>query len=149
MKLNVHHFSKNKSEKALVLSCIDYRFITKTVALIQSTKFNNKFDYTTLPGASLDYNQTEYESWKVTFDDIIQKSIEIHNIKQIIVVDHMDCSAYKLFYPKIKLDSSEEKHLHKKNIIKFINKLKKEYPKLKFSGYILNIDNKVDKISFD
>ncbi len=132
---------------AMVLSCIDYRFIDQTIHFIEGDEvLDNKFDFTTLAGASLGYNQTKYKCWKETFLHQVKLSIELHQIKEIIVVDHMDCGAYALFYPHLKSNSEQEREYHIKNIKRFIKSIKKRYPKLTYRGYLLNLDDTVETV---
>jgi len=132
--------------KAIVLSCIDYRFIDSTINFLESTpKLAGKHNLTALPGGSLGYNQKKYEYWRKTFIDIVNLSIELHGIKKIIVFDHMDCGAYHMFYPEIE-KPEEERILHVKNITKFARKLSKMFPKLKCEGFLIHDNGKVERI---
>lgn len=133
--------------QALVLMCIDYRFVDTAVHYLENElDLENEYDLTALAGASLAYNQNKFKSWPITFIDHINIAIELHNIKRIIVFDHMDCGMYHLIYPKVEPDSEEERELHIMNINKFIRRIKRLYPKLAYSGYLLNIDGSVDLI---
>lgn len=133
--------------EAMVLTCIDYRFIdTITFFLEQNPVLSQKYDLTTLAGASLGFNQNEFKCWKKTFIDQLELAIQLHHIKQLIVFDHMDCGAYQLLYPDIELNTKEERRLHKKNIKKFIRKLKKIFPKLVYSGYLAHVDGHIETI---
>ena len=143
---NLQKYDLTHEAKALILSCIDYRFIDNTINFLEMGPFANNFDFTALPGASLGYNQDKFKHWGQTFIDIINLAIELHEIKQITVFDHMDCGAYQLLYPDLTLNTLEEKMLHYKNIKIFINSLKQKYPKLLFSGYLVNYDGTVEKV---
>ena len=132
--------------KALVLSCIDYRFIDHTTNLLQLGPLNMKYDFTALPGSSLSFNQRKFKCWRTTFLETVKLAIQLHHIGEIVVIDHMDCGAYALLYPHIKMNSEEEKNLHIKNINKFIKRMRKFFPKLKYTGYLLDIDGKVEQI---
>ena len=135
--------------EALVLSCIDYRFVDIMTNFLQnSPSLENSYDPMVLAGASLGYNQKKFECWPVTFIDHVKLAIELHDIKQLIVFDHMDCGAYVLFYPGLEADSEEERGLHIKNINEFICRLKKLFPKLIYSGYLINVDGTIDNIVY-
>lgn len=133
--------------KALILTCIDYRFVDSTIFYLESNpKLSNSYDVTALAGGSLGYTQKKYEHWRKTFIDHVKLAIELHNIQKIIVFDHMDCGAYQLFYPEIETNSEEERELHIKNIKKFIHKLYKIFPQLEYRGYLIHDNNYVEKI---
>jgi len=143
----LEQYEKTHFAEAMVLSCIDYRFIDTTMFHSeQNPRLSQKYDYTTLAGASLGFNQNKYKCWKNTFIELLELAIELHHIKQLIVFDHMDCGAYQLFYPDITLDTEEERLLHIKNIKEFICKLQKKFPKLVYSGYLVHVDGHVETI---
>ncbi|CAH6421437.1 Hypothetical protein KVN_LOCUS265 [uncultured virus] len=147
-KINaIEKYKKTHKAHAFVLSCIDYRFIDYTSQLLEDSYLNKDYDFTTLAGASLGFNQKKFNCWRKTFIDLVKLAIELHDIKEIIVIDHMDCGAYALIYPDININTKEEKKLHIKNILQFIKEMKKIFPNLKYKGYLLDINGKPIKIS--
>jgi hypothetical protein len=140
----------NHKAKALVLSCIDYRLISDTIEFLESQCYAHAFDFTTLAGASLGFNQHEYPCWNETFLQQVDLAIELHHIKKIIVIDHMDCGAYKLFYPCLQkhhhYDDVKERILHIKNIRKFVSKMREIYPKFVYHGYIIDLNGEVEEV---
>ena len=71
--------------KALVISCIDYRFVTKVRDFILNRGLDGSYDLITVPGASLNLE---------TIMDNIDTSIRLHNPSEIYIFDHEDCGAY-------------------------------------------------------
>jgi carbonic anhydrase len=154
----IYIYIKNVTKKEIgaVLSCIDYRVMDSTIELLKQDCCVDAFDHTVLAGASLGYNQTDYISWKKTFIDHIDLAIQLHHIKKIVVVDHDDCGAYRLFYPHLNDDNKCERKHHIKNIKKFIKHMKKfikhmkkMYPNMHYSGYLLSLDGSFEKIYQD
>ena|SRR5438552_17509765 len=144
---NLEKYEETHSTEAMVLSCIDYRFIDGVISFLESNpSLSMKYDFTTIAGSSLGYNQKKYKYWSKTFIDMVSLAIDLHHIKQLIVFDHMDCGAYQLFYPDLGSDSGEERLLHIKNINEFIRKLRKIFPDLIYSGYLLHVNGSVEKI---
>jgi carbonic anhydrase len=140
-------YEKTHFAEAMVLSCIDYRFIDNTIFFLeQNPVLSQKYDLTTLAGASLGYNQDKFKCWKNTFIELVELAIQLHHIKQLIVFDHMDCGAYQLLYPDIELNTEEERLLHIKNIKQFIHDIKKIFPKLIYSGYLTHVDGHIETI---
>jgi len=129
--------------KAFVITCMDFRLIDDAVYFLDSKGYNNNYDEIILAGASLGYNQTKYNSWKKTVDDHINLAKKLHHIKDIIVIDHMDCGAYKLIYNKPKMTRKEEIKLHKSNFQTFKQLIKKSYPELTVKTYLMDIDGKM------
>lgn len=129
--------------KALLISCMDFRLIDDLVYALNKMGYNNNYNNIILAGASLGYNQTVNDAWRKTVDDHIQLSQRMHNITQIIVIDHMMCGAYKMLYNKPDLTRDEELKLHKENFIKFRKLMKYKYPKLEILTYLMDIDGTI------
>lgn len=145
---NLEEYEATHFAEALILTCIDYRFIDDIVTFLeQDPRLSQRYDVSALAGASLGYNQKEFKYWGKTFIDILNLAIELHHIRQVIVFDHMDCGAYLLFYPGLKANSEEERLLHIKNINKFISTIRQKYPHLIYSGYIVNTDNTLERVT--
>jgi len=131
-----------KTAQALVLSCMDFRFVNDTVIFLNKT---HKDDYNkfSLAGASLGYNQDKFKEWGTTFDKHIELSKDLHNINEIVVVDHMDCGAYRILYDSPNMSKEEEYELHRKNLNKFRELIHKKHPSLKVTMLLANIDGSI------
>lgn len=140
-------YEESHRAQALCLGCMDYRYADASFQYIQSGPLNNRFDFVTMPGASIGFNQRDYEHWKPTFIDQVRLAIELHAIEDVIVIDHLGCSAIAKFYPDVELDSEQEREIHKINIEKFIRRMKRIFPNLKYSGFLIHCDGDVETIS--
>jgi carbonic anhydrase len=134
-----------KTAKALVLSCMDFRFVNDANYFLNKT---HKDDYNkfSLAGASLGYNQDKFKEWGVTFDKHIELSKQLHDIDEIIVVDHMDCGAYRILYDSPDMSKEEEYQLHRKNLNKFRELINKKHPSLKVTMLLANLDGSITPI---
>jgi carbonic anhydrase len=146
IETNLEEYKRTHKAEAIVLGCIDYRFVDTMITYLESGDLSEKYDLTAVAGASLGYNQHKHPSWTQTIKDQIGLAIELHHINQVLVFDHMDCGAYAVFYPGLKADSEEERFLHIKNIKKFIHSAQLIFPDLTYSGYLINTDNSIDQI---
>jgi hypothetical protein len=129
--------------KAIVLTCMDFRLIDDAVLFFNSLGINNNYDEFILAGASLGYNQTVYSAWSETFDKHIELAEQLHDITDVIVVDHMQCGAYKLFYKYQSITRVEEIALHKQNFIIFTQTINQKYPQLNVSYYLMDLDGSI------
>lgn len=133
--------------EAMVLSCIDYRFIDSVISFLETDPvLAYKYDLSTLAGASLGYNQDKFKCWAETFTQMTKIAIDLHSVKKIVIFDHMDCGAYAMFYPHITLGSEEERQLHIKNIKQCIEKLSLKFPELTYSAYLVHVDGLIETI---
>jgi carbonic anhydrase len=124
---------KKGSATALVLSCIDPRYISLTTELLNKEKDLHKdYDLFILAGSEL--GVLEKPHWEDVFHDHIDIAIKLHKITKIICVSHEDCGFYKQVY-QMKHDT--DLGLHQKNQLKLRDHLKTEYPSLSYDSYIL------------
>ena len=57
------------------------------------------------------------------------------------MIDHLECGAYKTFYPDINT-KEEELAVHKKHMKLTKVKMFKLFPEFKFRGYLMDLDGK-------
>jgi carbonic anhydrase len=114
--------------KAMVLTCMDFRLID---------------DAFILAGASLGYNQPVYSAWSETFDKHIELAEQLHDIKDVIVVDHMQCGAYKIFYNQPSISRENEINMHKENFTLFRQTMNRKYPQLTVTTLLMDLDGSI------
>ena len=137
---------KAHKSKAIVLNCMDFRLIDDLERFLDNSGYNNNYDDFILAGASLGYNQQVYPSWREIFNTHVELAEQLHEIQEIIIIDHMNCGAYKKFYNKQSFTDSEERALHIKNLKKAQRILKKRFPKLTVKKYLMKLDGSVEQI---
>lgn len=71
--------------EALVIRCIDYRFVTQSSNFKDSQGLKDKYDLLAFPGASKNIHQ---------LFDAIEVSNRLHKPKKILIMDHEDCGAF-------------------------------------------------------
>jgi carbonic anhydrase len=102
----------------------------------------NKFS---LAGASLGYNQNTFPEWRETCTKHIELAQQLHDIDEVIVLDHMDCGAYRILYDNPTMSKQEEYTLHKKNLKKFKTMINEKFPSLKVTTLLMDVDGSVMK----
>lgn len=136
-QMTAHH------AKAIVITCMDFRLIDDAVRYLDSIGYNNNYDEFILAGASLGYNQTKFTAWTETLDKHIELAENLHDIKEVIVIDHMQCGAYKIFYDKKEIKREEEIKLHRENFKIFEKTISTKYPNLKVRTLLMDLDGKI------
>src|SRR5437762_10698372 len=71
------------------------------------------FPYTTLfrsifAGAAIGVVAEPFKDWHKAFWDNLATSIQLHNIKKVIAINHRDCGAAKIAYGEAAVARSEE-----------------------------------------
>ena len=133
---------------ALLLSCMDYRLVDDIVKYMDGRGMNGKYDHVVLAGASLGATTDKQKAWGETFWAHLGVAIDLHHIKNVIVMDHRDCGAYKVFLgeevvkePKIEL-ATHTKHL---NLIR--SQIKAKHTTLEVELLIMALDGKVETVA--
>jgi len=131
--------------KAFLISCMDFRLIDDMVRAMDSMGYNNNYDQFILAGSSLGLTQTKFEHWGKSAIDHMEIGKQLHHFREIIIIDHMDCGAYKKFYPEISCKDDELK-LHHENFHKAYQKLAAKFPNLTFRAFLMEIDGSFNEV---
>ena len=86
--------------KALLLSCLDYRFQERIGRFLWDLGYRNSYDSFILAGASLGLSpdvNPKIASWQPAWWDHLHIAVSLHHIEKVIIVDHENCAAYKEF----------------------------------------------------
>ena len=110
----------------LARSCIDGRFIKRTVDWL-TTETGGVFDFRTGIGSSKAIIKSEED--RESFFEVIKTAVKLHGIKEVWLIDHIDCGAY---------GRSERFHHNEKHEMKFHGEklaeaaaiVQKRFPKL-------------------
>jgi carbonic anhydrase len=81
--------------RALAISCIDFRFVSKVRKYLVDQGLEGNYDLVSLPGASLAID----EAMKA-----VEISNRLHQPSEVYLFDHEDCGAYGE-------DNSKERHI--------------------------------------
>jgi hypothetical protein len=87
---------KGKAD-ALVLTCIDYRYVQTIPKYIRKHHRSMSYDHTILAGASLGAFTGIFPGWASTFWEHLEVAINLHSIHTVLILDHRDCGAYREF----------------------------------------------------
>ncbi len=131
--------------KAFLVTCMDFRFINDEMSYMSEKGYSSNYDAFVLAGVSICINQTQDPEWEKTLYEHIQISKNLHHIKKVILLDHLDCGAYKTFRPGFTTEE-EERELHVKELKIAAEKIKKKFPDLKIVCKIMNTNRDVEKV---
>ncbi len=133
--------------EALGVSCIDYRLVDDGVKFFDGLGLTNRYDQLALAGASLAAVSHTFPSSNAAFWDHVGIAKKLHNIKQVIVIDHRDCGAYKVaFGKKYAAEKDAETAQHQGVMTKLQTMLKKRHPDLGSSFYLMALDGTAEKV---
>ena len=126
------------SAQCFLVTCMDFRLIDDAVRFMDDLGYNNNYDQFILAGSSLGFTQTKFKHWSKTLMDHMGIGLDLHDFREIIFIDHIDCGAYKKFYPSITNPEDEAFH-HKEHMQMARDKLAHKFPSFKFRGYLMDL----------
>ena len=133
--------AENHQAKALVLSCIDFRFLTIEREFLGLKKMRNQYDLTALAGASLALAGFPHPSDAEAFWDQLDISVRLHQIKKVIVIDHQDCGAYAtMIDANLSKDPTRELQIHTDYLSRAYQSIRKRYPDLQIELYFATLN---------
>ncbi|HLO50727.1 MAG TPA: carbonic anhydrase [Kamptonema sp.] len=133
--------------KALVLSCIDFRFLAAERYFLALQNLGNQYDWTALSGASLALAGFPSGADTQAFWDQLDLSYTIHHIKKVIILDHQDCGAYaRKFDPDLSKDPERELQVHREYLNQAFWAIRQRYPELNIELYFVNLNTDVKPI---
>lgn len=89
----------------LLLSCMDQRLLDDTVSFMNGYNLANRYDQVIFAGTALGVMHLESppanSAWNDVFFHHLQVAIDVlgRKIKDIFILEHRDCGAYKHFHP--------------------------------------------------
>jgi len=136
-----------KPYDAMVLSCIDPRIINQVLYYVNvERKQTCRYSQFTIAGAAVAIVAPVFRHWRETFWDNLASSIDLHGITQVIAIDHRDCGAAEIAYPKdCCKDRAKETALHKKVLLEFKAEVHRREPRIKAVVVgLMDLDGKIE-----
>lgn len=131
----------------LALTCIDYRLVDDGVKFFDRLKLTNDYDQVELAGAGLAAVSKKFPSANKAFWDQLAIAKTLHHVRQVIVLDHRDCGAYKVAFGKDYAGEHDaETAQHRGVLMQMQAMLKKKHPDLTSAYYLLALDGTAEKL---
>jgi carbonic anhydrase len=141
-------FAASGEYEAMLLSCIDPRFQKLVFDRQIKEGLSDKYSAFTVAGASIGVVAPAFKAWQETFWENLAASIQLHNIKQVIVVNHRDCGAAKIAYGQAAVATpAAETETHKNALLKFKKELAARQPKMASQLGLMALNGKVEIFS--
>jgi hypothetical protein len=138
-QLTAHHAS------TYLVSCMDFSPLDDIVRAMDKMGYNNNYDQFIIEGASLGFSHNEDPHWRQSVMDHLEIGMGLHQFRQFIFIDHLDCEAYKKFMTNSNSDK-DEKTLHKEELQKAQDFLAEKFPDFKFHAYIIDDNGELEKV---
>ncbi len=127
--------------KALILSCIDFRFLTAERYFLKNKNLTGKYDWTALAGASLAIAGFPHPSDAEAFWDQLDISYKLHHIHKVIIIDHQDCGAYAtMIDANLSKDPERELQVHSDYLNRAYWLIRNRYPNIDVELYLATLN---------
>lgn len=136
------------SAQCFLVTCMDFRLIDDIGKFMDKEGYNNNYDQFILAGSSLGFTQEKFPHWTQSLMDHMGIGLALHDFREIIFIDHIDCGAFKKFYPEIK-SREDEVPLHEKHMQMARDRLAVKFPKFNFKGYLMNLHGECTRLDID
>jgi hypothetical protein len=133
---------------ALLLNCIDYRLTEATTRYMTGRGMAGRYDQVALAGAALGARNDKFPAWRQTFWDHVQVAIDLHHIRQIVVLDHRDCGAYRVILGQdLAGDPQAEFAAHAAQMRALKADIARKHPALGVELLLMALDGKVEPVA--
>ncbi|UKJ75111.1 carbonic anhydrase [Azospirillum brasilense] len=133
---------------ALLLSCMDYRLIDDIGRYMDGRGLTNRYDHVILAGASLGALTDQKKAWGEAFWDHVAVARQLHRIKRVMVMDHRDCGAYRVFLKTdVAADPDKETAAHAEQLRALGAAIKARHPGLEVELLLMSLDGSVESIA--
>ena len=133
--------------EAMVLGCIDPRMQAPVSKYTARRHLTGKYSQFVFAGAAIGVVAEPFKDWHKTFWDNLATTIELHNIKKIIAIDHRDCGAAKIAYGEAAVATKDaETETHGKALAEFRKQVNEKQPKLKVETGLMALNGKLEMI---
>jgi hypothetical protein len=134
--------------EAMLVTCIDPRFVTAARDYMVGTKhWKENYSQFSFAGAAIGAVAPKLEGWHQTFWDNLGITLQLHNIKNLVALDHRDCGAAELAYGKDAVATPKaETETHRKVLAEFRAEVGKRHPQLTVITGLIGMKGKVEML---
>ena len=133
--------------EAMVLACIDPRFQVPVANYAAQQGLTGKYSQFVFAGAGIGAVAPAFKDWHRTFWDNLGATIQLHNIKKVIAINHRDCGAAKIAYGDAAVaDAQKETETHRAALADFRKQVGVNQPKLEVVTGIMALDGKFEAL---
>jgi len=134
--------------EAMVLGCIDPRLQEPVRKYTVSRKLTGKYSQFVIAGAAVGVVAEPFKDWHKAFWDNLGTSIQLHNIKKVIAINHRDCGAAKIAYGAEKVANPKiETETHRAAMVEFRRQVAQRQPKLAVEIGLMALNGKIEMFS--
>jgi carbonic anhydrase len=133
--------------EAMVLGCIDPRLQEPVAKYTAQQGLTGQYSQFVFAGAAIGAVAPAFKDWHQTFWDNLAATIQLHNIKKVIAINHRDCGAARIAYGDAAVaDVKAETETHRVALAEFRKQVGEKQPKLAVETGLMAIDGKFEPL---
>ena len=133
--------------EAMVLACIDPRMQVPVTAYLTGRGLTSKYSQFVIAGAAVAVVAEPFKDWHKAFWDNLAATIQLHNIKRVIAINHRDCGAAKIAYGEAAVATKDaETETHRKALAEFRKQVNEKQPKLGVETGLMALNGKLERL---
>jgi len=134
-----------KNYEAMVLSCIDPRLQGPVRYYARRRHLAGKYSQFVIAGAAVGVVAEPFKDWHKAWWDNVAASVDLHNIKKVIAINHRDCGAAKIAYGEGSVANwKTETATHKAALAQFREQMKERLPKLGVETGLMALNGRIE-----
>lgn len=127
--------------EAMIVGCIDPRMQTPVRNFAVKRGLVGKYSQFVIAGAAIGTVAPKFDDWHKAFWDNLAITLQLHNIKSLIAIDHRDCGAAKVAYGDDCCSTTDKENAtHKVALAEFRKEVGQRYPNLKVETLLMALD---------
>jgi len=130
--------------EAMLLGCIDPRLQEPVASWTAAQGLTGKYSQFLFAGAAIGVVAPAFKDWHKTFWDNLAATIQLHNIKKVIAINHRDCGAAKIAYGDAAV--ANETETHRAALADFRKQVNEKQSKLEVVTGLMALDGKLEPL---
>ena len=141
----VRSWAQTPAYAAMLLSCIDPRFVDPVHSYMKTRGLDGKYSQFTIAGAAIAAEAKAFTAWRPAFWDNLAASIDLHKITRVIAINHRDCGAARIAYGAESIASlSVETETHRRVLAAFRQDVGRRQPQLEVETGLMALDGSIE-----
>jgi carbonic anhydrase len=141
-------FAATGNYEAMVLCCIDPRFPALTLDYMKGRGMLGQYSQFAIAGAAIGVVAPAFKDWHKAFWDNLAASMQLHQIKKVIAIDHRDCGAARIAYGEAAIANPRaENETHRKAFAELRKEVAKRQPTLAVETGLMALDGTVEMMN--
>ena len=140
-------FAKGGNYEAMLLGCIDPRLHVPMDRYTARRKLTGRFSQFIIAGAAIGVVAEPFKDWHKAYWDNVNTSVQLHNIKRVIAINHRDCGAARIAYGAESVASRKaETETHRKALAEFRKQMNERLPRIKVETGLMDLNGRIEML---